>query len=84
MTYFAHPLLGKRLPMPEDPELAQARVLTRELQSHADMLTRELQYISRPEAQTRAQADLAAVRRQLDRLHDRFPGVADAPDTLAS
>lgn len=70
--------------MPEDPELAQARVLARELQSHADMLTRELQYLSRPEAQTRAQADLTAVQRQLDGLRRRFPEVADAPDTLAS
>ncbi|MGV9665954.1 hypothetical protein ACWDUL_16870 [Nocardia niigatensis] len=69
--------------MPEDPELAQARVLARELQAHADMLTRELEYVSRPEAQTRAQSDLAAVRGQLDSLHRRFPDVITAPDTLA-
>ncbi|APA97986.1 hypothetical protein [Nocardia seriolae] len=70
--------------MPEDPELAQARVLAKELRGHAAMLTREREYTTRPEALSRLRADLEAVRRQLDRLHRRFPALAQPPESLAS
>lgn len=69
--------------MTEDPELAQARVLVRELRSHADMLTRELQYVTRPEAQARKRADLRAVQNQLDRLRRHYPALATPPEILA-
>ncbi|BAW06157.1 conserved hypothetical protein [Nocardia seriolae] len=48
------------------------------------MLTREREYTTRPEALSRLRADLEAVRRQLDRLHRRFPALAQPPESLAS
>lgn len=62
----------------DDPELAQARIFLDELEKHVVKLTRRLQTAPTPEARQTIGAELAAVRRYVDRLHHRFPGIAPA------
>lgn len=60
----------------EDPELAQARIFREELERHVVKLTRRLQTAPTPEDRQSINAELSTVRRYLDRIHRRFPGMA--------
>ncbi|APA95622.1 hypothetical protein NS506_01551 [Nocardia seriolae] len=62
----------------EDPELAQARIFLDELERHVVKLTRRLQTAPTPEARQSINAELSAVRRYVERIHRRFPGIAVA------
>ncbi|MTE15523.1 hypothetical protein [Nocardia aurantiaca] len=62
----------------EDPEAAQARIFLEELERHVVKLTRRLQTAPTPEARQAINAELSTVRRYLDRIHRRFPGIAVA------
>ncbi|UFS93770.1 hypothetical protein [Nocardia huaxiensis] len=59
----------------EDPELAQARVFLRELERHMAGLTRRLQTALTSEARQSIDTELTTVRRYVDRIHRRFPGI---------
>ncbi|GAB0101438.1 hypothetical protein JMUB6875_04020 [Nocardia sp. JMUB6875] len=62
----------------EDPELAQARIFLNELERHVVKLTRRLQSAPTAEARQTINAELSTVRRYVDRIHRRFPGIAIA------
>ncbi|AYF72985.1 hypothetical protein D7D52_02870 [Nocardia yunnanensis] len=62
----------------EDPESAQARIFLDELEKHVVKLTRRLQTAPTAEARQSISAELSAVRRYVDRIHRRFPGIAVA------
>lgn len=59
--------------MYEDPELAQARNFVRELTMHAQAVLRRRDAQPVAAESARHNAELAAVRRQIDQLHERFP-----------
>ncbi|MGY4099600.1 hypothetical protein ACW2Q0_08570 [Nocardia sp. R16R-3T] len=61
--------------MSEDPELAQARAFVRELTQHAQALVRRREALPAEAAVSRHDAELAAVRRQITQLHERFPAL---------
>lgn len=63
----------------EDPELAQARVFLAELEKHAVTLVRRLQSAPAPDVRKSLDAELSVVRRCVDRIHRRFPGIAMHP-----
>lgn len=65
--------------MPEDPELAQARSFLRELTEHAQTLVRRRESLPIGAGTSRHDDELAAVRRQIEQLHKRFPGVQAVP-----
>ncbi|MET9485975.1 hypothetical protein [Nocardia sp. NPDC006630] len=60
----------------DDPELAQARVFLSELEKHAVTLARRLQTAGTLDMRQSINADLAVVRRCVDRIQRRFPGIA--------
>ncbi|MEV6767520.1 hypothetical protein AB0N05_02700 [Nocardia sp. NPDC051030] len=62
----------------EDPELAQARIFLDELEAHAAKLTRRLQTALTPEARQSIAGELSTLRKYVDRIHRRFPGIAVA------
>ncbi|MFF3574848.1 hypothetical protein ACFYXQ_44590 [Nocardia jiangxiensis] len=89
MTYFCAELrhsryaspLPIREPMHDDPELAQARNFLNELRQHAHMLMRRRESTQSPSEPPipGPDAELAAVRRQIEQLYTRFPALrADA------
>ncbi|MFE5283713.1 hypothetical protein ACFRAQ_01910 [Nocardia sp. NPDC056611] len=62
----------------EDPELAQARIFLDELERHVVKLTRRLHTAPTAEARQTISAELSTVRKYVDRIHRRFPGIAVA------
>ncbi|MRH86875.1 hypothetical protein GFY24_05225 [Nocardia sp. SYP-A9097] len=63
----------------EDSESAQARVFLAELEKHAVTLARRLQGAATIDVRRSLDAELASVRRYVDRIHRRFPGIAVHP-----
>lgn len=63
----------------EDPESAQARVFLAELEKHAITLVRRLQSAPALDVRKSLEGELSVVRRCVDRIHRRFPGIAIHP-----
>ncbi|MBL1075393.1 hypothetical protein JK358_13410 [Nocardia sp. 2] len=62
----------------EDPELAQARVFLSELERHIAGLTRRLHTALTSEARQSIDSELSTLRRYVDRIQRRFPGITPA------
>ncbi len=60
----------------EDPESAQARVFLGELEKQIATLIRRMQTAPSPEARQSLNAELSQLRRYVERIHRRFPGIA--------
>ncbi|QVI19900.1 hypothetical protein KHQ06_26865 [Nocardia tengchongensis] len=59
--------------MGEDPEAAQARVFLAELDFYADRLVRRRSQWGDDQPSQAIEAELAQVRQQIHKLHERFP-----------
>ncbi|MFD6393065.1 hypothetical protein [Nocardia sp. NPDC060259] len=61
----------------DDPDVAQAREFVEMLTAHAARLETDMALAGSPQQRAAWQADLRQIRRFVDGLHRRFPGLAD-------
>ncbi|MFJ9371256.1 hypothetical protein ACIRRA_43585 [Nocardia sp. NPDC101769] len=65
--------------MTEDPEAAQARVFLGDLEQFEERLVRRRGQWRDNAPDQAIEAELAQVRQQIQRLHQRFPGLRQTP-----